>query len=201
MRVFNLTLQVSGAIPSRGLLVCNHLSYLDIIVLGATAPCVFVSKSEVKTWPVFGWFAALAGTIFVRRDERSGVARLTHEMRLRIDSGALVVLFPEGTTSDGRDVLPFKSSLLEPATQQKHGLAAGFIEYSLPEGSVADEVCYWRDMTLVPHLLNLLSKCSLESRISFTELREASHDRKQLAQQLHSEVMRLKAIPSRETCT
>ena len=157
LRVFHLELRVAGTIPSNGLLVCNHLSYLDIIVLGATAPCVFVSKREVRRWPVFGWFASLAGTLFLRRDKRSDVARLTREMRRLLDTGALVVLFPEGTTSDGRDVLPFKSSLLEPATRQPHGLSAGFIEYALADGSVADEVCYWRDMTLAPHLLNLLA--------------------------------------------
>ena len=192
LRVFHLELRVTGAIPSSGLLVCNHLSYLDIIVLGAAAPCVFVSKCEVRHWPVFGWFASLAGTLFLRRDKRSDVARMTREMRREIEAGALVVLFPEGTTSDGREVLPFKSSLLEPATQQPHGLSAGFIEYALTDGSVADEVCYWRDMTLAPHLLNLLGKRGLEARLSFTELRQASPDRKQLARQLHSEVVRLK---------
>lgn len=192
LRVFHLELRVTGAIPSCGLLVCNHLSYLDIVVLGATAPCIFVSKCEVRRWPVFGWFASLAGTLFLRRDIRSDVARLTREMRRLLDAGALVVLFPEGTTSDGCEVLPFKSSLLEPATRQSRGLSAGFIEYSLNEGSVADEVCYWRDMTLAPHLLNLLGKRGLEARLSFTELRQASPDRKELARQLHSEVVRLK---------
>lgn len=192
LRIFHLDLRMTGTIPSSGLLVCNHLSYLDIIVLGATAPCVFISKCEVRRWPVFGWFASLAGTLFLRRDKRSDVARMTQDMRRLLDTGTLVVLFPEGTTSDGREVLPFKSSLLEPVMQQSHGLSAGFIEYSLNEGSVADEVCYWRDMTLAPHLLNLLGKRSLEARLSFTELRQTSPDRKQLARQLHSEVVRLK---------
>jgi 1-acyl-sn-glycerol-3-phosphate acyltransferase len=192
LRVFHVHLRVTGAIPSSGLLVCNHLSYLDILVLGATAPCVFVSKCEVKRWPVFGWFASLAGTLFLRRGMRSDVARMNCEMVPVIESGALVVLFPEGTTSDGREVLPFKSSLLEPATRQQHGLSAGFIEYALNDGSVVDEVCYWRDMTLAPHLLNLLGKRRVEARLCFTELRQASPDRKQLARQLHSEVVRLK---------
>jgi 1-acyl-sn-glycerol-3-phosphate acyltransferase len=192
LHVFHIELSVIGPIPFSGLLVCNHLSYLDILVLGATAPCIFVSKCEVRRWPVFGWFASLAGTLFLRRDKRSDVARMTREMRRALDTGALVVLFPEGTTSDGREVLPFKSSLLEPATRQPHGLSAGFIDYALTDGSVADEVCYWRDMTLAPHLLNLLGKRGLEARLRFTRLRQASPDRKQLAQQLHSEVVRLK---------
>lgn len=192
LRVFNLHLRVTGPVPSSGLLVCNHLSYLDILILSATTPCVFVSKCEVQHWPVFGWFASLAGTLFLHRDRRSDVPRLTREMRRVLDAGALVVLFPEGTTSDGSEVLPFRSSLLEPATQQAHGLSAGFIEYSLNGGSVADEVCYWRDMTLLPHLVNLLGHRGLDARLCFAELKEVSPDRKHLARQLRSEVVRLK---------
>lgn len=192
LRVFHVDLRVTGPVPTSGLLVCNHLSYLDIVVLGATMPCVFVSKREVRSWPVFGWFASLAGTLFLRRDRRTAAAHITREIGRVLDTGALVVLFPEGTTSDGREVLPFKSSLLEPATRQTHGLSAGFIEYSLADGSVAEEVCYWRDMTLVPHLLNLLGKRRLEARLCLTELERPSADRKQLARQLHSEVVRLK---------
>jgi 1-acyl-sn-glycerol-3-phosphate acyltransferase len=192
LRVFRMHLCVTGPIPSSGLLVCNHLSYLDILVLGATTPCVFVSKCEVRRWPVFGWFASLAGTLFLRREKRSDVARMAREMRYVLDEGAVVVLFPEGTSSDGSKVLPFKSSLVEPATRQPHALSAGFIEYGLSDGDVAEEVCYWKDMTLVPHLLNLFSKRSLTARLRFSELRQARGDRKQLARQLHSEVVRLK---------
>ena len=192
LRVFHVELRVTGPIPASGLLVCNHLSYLDILVLGATTPCLFVSKCEVKRWPVFGWFASLAGTLFLHRDQRSDVARVTGEMRQMLDSGALIVLFPEGTTSGGREVLPFKSSLLEPAAQSLHALSAGFLEYALAEGDVVEEVCYWKDMTLLPHLLNLLGKPGVEARLRFNELRPESSDRKQLARQLHSEVVRLK---------
>ena len=67
LRVFRIEIKSAGDIPSSGLLVCNHLSYLDILVLSALAPCVFVAKREVKSWPVFGWFAKLGGTVFVHR--------------------------------------------------------------------------------------------------------------------------------------
>jgi 1-acyl-sn-glycerol-3-phosphate acyltransferase len=192
LSVFRLELQVAGTIPSSGLLVCNHLSYLDILVLGATAPSIFISKDDVRRWPVFGWLATLAGTLFIRRDKRLDVARMTEEVRRALDAGVRVVLFPEGTTSDGRDVRPFKSALLEAATGQPDSLSVGFIEYTLREGSVADEVCYWRDMIFAPHLLNLLGRRGLEARLRFTRLQQASADRKQLARQLHSEVVRLK---------
>jgi len=81
LRAFGVESQVTGTIPSRGLLVCNHLSYVDILVIGAIAPAVFVAKREVKHWPVFGWFATLAGTLYVDRTKRSDAGRLAEEIR------------------------------------------------------------------------------------------------------------------------
>src|SRR5258705_9602546 len=101
LRVFAVQSTVIGTVPTRGLLVANHLGYLDIVLLGALTPCVFVAKSEVKGWPVFGWFARLAGTIFVDRDNRRDAARTNETIRAALRDGALVVLFPEGTSSDG----------------------------------------------------------------------------------------------------
>ena len=104
--------RVYGNIPASGLLVCNHLSYLDVIVLASLTPAVFVSKREIKHWPVFGWFACRAGTIFVDREKRTHVGQLTHDIETVLNQGVLVILFAEGTSSSGHTVLPFKSSLL-----------------------------------------------------------------------------------------
>lgn len=196
LRVFNADWKTSGTIPKNGLLVCNHLGYFDIILLSVIAPGVFVSKQEVKNWPVFGRLARMAGTVFVRREKRSEAGRSASEITNALDRGALVILFPEGTSSGGETVLPFKSSLLEPAVQSGHALSVGCISYSLADGSVADEVCYWGDMTLVPHLLNLLGKRGVSARVSFAAVQEPCADRKQLARQLHSEVQRLKDAPA-----
>ena len=192
LRVLRIETQFDGNIPSSGLLVCNHLSYLDILVLAALAPCVFVAKQEVKYWPVFGWFAKLAGTVFVHRDRRAQAGRTVDEIETALQIGALVVLFPEGTSSDGQTVLPFKSSLLEPAVRQAHPLSAGLIQYALGDGDAGEEVCYWKDMTLVPHLINLCSKRTVQASVHFKQLREGNADRKQLARQLHAEVLRMK---------
>jgi len=102
------------------------------------------------------------------------------------------VLFPEGTSSDGQTVLPFKSSLLEPAARQTYPLSAGLIQYELVDGDVSEEVCYWKDMTLVPHLINLCGKRAVQASVHFNHLREGNADRKQLARQLHAEVLRMK---------
>jgi 1-acyl-sn-glycerol-3-phosphate acyltransferase len=192
LRVFGIETQVAGNIPSNGLLVCNHLSYLDILVLSALAPCVFIAKQEVKDWPVFGWFAKKAGTVFVHREQRAQAVQTVGEIEAALQAGALVVLFPEGTSSGGDTVLPFKSSLLEPATRQTHSLTAGLLQYELRDGDPSEEVCYWKDMTLVPHLINLCSKRTVQASVHFNHLREGNADRKQLARQLHAEVLRMK---------
>lgn len=191
LRVFNVRLETHGPIPQRGLLVCNHLSYLDILVIGAATPSVFVSKCEVKRWPAFGWLASRAGTIFLRREKRMDVKRVIREMCAVLDNGALVVLFPEGTTSDGEEVLPFKTALFEPATANAR-LTAGSIEYAVRDGNVADEVCYWGDMTLVPHLLKLLGKRGVSAQVAFAPICARSAGRKELARAARAEVLRLK---------
>jgi 1-acyl-sn-glycerol-3-phosphate acyltransferase len=193
LRIFDAEILAIGPIPKNGLLISNHLSYLDILVLSALTPSIFVAKCEVRKWPVFGLFARLAGTLFADRERRTQVRPLAVELKAALDHAALVVLFPEGTSSDGRDVLPFKSALLEPATNTAFALAASCIQYELEDGDVAEEVCYWKDMTFTPHLLNLLSKKRIIAFLRFSELGGRSAERKELALQLHSEILRLKS--------
>jgi 1-acyl-sn-glycerol-3-phosphate acyltransferase len=190
--VLGIRVEVGGQIPAGGLLVSNHLSYLDIVVLAALAPCVFVAKQEVKGWPVFGWFAQLGGTVFVRRERRSQAAQTVDEIELVLRAGRLVILFPEGTSSGGDTVLPFKSSLLEPAVNAAHPLAVGCMSYELESGDVREEVCYWKDMTLLPHLINLCSKPGIQARVRFQAVPTRSTDRKELARELHAAVLALK---------
>jgi len=186
--IFGVKLEVIGPVPTHGFMVCNHLSYLDIVVISALTPVVFVAKREVKGWPVFGWFARLAGTMFVHRESRTHVGKVANEIDESLKQGALVVLFPEGTSSDGKTVLPFRSSLLEPVAKNGHRVTAALIGYELKNGDVGEEVCYWKDMTLVPHLINLLSKGSVKAIIRFQPSKPATGSRKELARQLHSEV-------------
>jgi 1-acyl-sn-glycerol-3-phosphate acyltransferase len=192
-RVLGVRLTTSGEMPDAGLLVCNHLSYLDIIALSSLRPCVFVAKRDVRGWPLFGWLARAAGTIFVERNRRSAAANEVRRISAAIESGLLVVLFPEGTSSDGAAVLPFKSSLLQAAVAARCPIAAAGIDYHLADGSVADEVCYWRDMTLVPHLLNLFGKEAIETTVRLSSSRLRTGDRKTLARELRAEVAALRS--------
>lgn len=195
LRIFRTDLEISGPIPANGFMVCNHLSYLDILVIGACTPAVFVAKREVQGWPVFGWFARLAGTVFVHRESRTHVGQVADAMAAALARGALVVLFPEGTSSNGQTVLPFRSSLLEPAARLAQPVTAAWIGYELADGDVGEEVCYWKDMTLLPHLLNLLGKRQVRARLRFQRVPAPAAERKELARQLHAEVVRLKESP------
>ena len=192
LKVFSVVTESSGALPSAGLLVTNHLSYLDILVLVSLMPAVFVSKSEVKSWPVFGWFARLAGTLFVNRARRSDVTRMNSEITRILDGGNVLVLFPEGTSWNGSEVLPFKSALLEPIVGSTHPLTVAHISYSLADGDAANDICYWGDATFVPHLMKLMTKRQIKARVSFASVKTPAADRKELALQLHAEVSRLK---------
>ncbi len=191
--VFAVQSTVVGAAPMRGLLVASHLSYLDIVLLGSLMPCVFVAKSEVKGWPAFGWFARMAGTVFVDRNNRHDAARANEVIRSALREGALVVLFPEGTSSDGSTVLPFKSSLLEAAIGERVPISAAALRYELSDGDAGAEVCYWGAHTLVPHLIKLLSMREVKASVAFSQVPNTWRDRKKLAAQLHSEVSQLHA--------
>jgi 1-acyl-sn-glycerol-3-phosphate acyltransferase len=192
LRIFNVTLQTVGVAPSEGLIVSNHLGYIDVLVLASLAPTTFVAKHEVARWPVFGWYARKAGTLFVNRGKRTDAARSAQEIEEVLGAGALITLFPEGTSSGGETVLPFKSALLAPAARGNHPITVSCIQYSIEDGNAADDVCYWGDMTLVPHLINLLAKREVSAHLAFQPVTTRVSDRKELARQLHAEVLALR---------
>ena len=191
LRVFTVQTTFTGVLPQSGLLVSNHLTYLDILVLVSLVPAVFIAKSDVKGWPVFGWCASLAGTLFVDRTRRSDVGRMNVAIEAALAEGNIVVLFPEGTSWNGSVVLPFKSSLLEPIVGTKYPLTVSGIQYVVADGTVAEDICYWGDMTFLPHLAKLLTKRRVEARVSLASIPQPAAHRKELALQLHAEVVRL----------
>jgi len=192
LSVLHCKVSLSGAVPKQGLIACNHLGYVDILVIGSVCPAVFVAKSDVKSWPIFGWLASRAGTIFVSRDDRSEVALQLKEMEIPLRKGHPVVLFPEGTSSDGSSVLPFRSSLFESVIATGGPITPAAIGYDLGgEGSVGNEIAYWGDLVLLPHLINLLSKKSITAHLRFGATRKPVPYRKQEARVLHSEVSEL----------
>jgi 1-acyl-sn-glycerol-3-phosphate acyltransferase len=195
LRLLNIEVTIRGMAPKSGLLTCNHLSYLDIVVLSGAHRQIFLSKAEVRNWPIIGALTRCAGTLFVHRERKSDVAELQTAFAEVITKGLPLTMFPEGTSSDGSTVLPFFSSFFEPAAKANWPVTPGWIGYRLDEGegNVADDVCYWRDMTFGPHFLKLLSKKKIYATIVFGEAIESGLNRKQMAAALHQEVSALAA--------
>ncbi len=193
LRAIDVELEIQGQLPTHGLIVSNHLSYLDILVYSAALPCVFVSKAEVANWPVFGRYARWAGSVFVQRHDRADAARANVSVSDALQNGVAVVLFPEGTTTDGHRVLRFHATMLQPAIDVGAPITPCAIAYELEDGDPAREVCWWGDMTLLPHVWNLLGKKSTRARVLFGESMPASGDRKSLSTRLHDAVVRLRA--------
>jgi len=176
------------------LLIANHISWLDIIVVSAVAPVHFIAKREVADWPFFGLMAKLQRTVFVDRERRSTVKDTAHEIARRLDAGERIVLFAEGTSSDGNQILPFKSALIGAAAlaaQEEGGgadvqtLAIAYTRmYGLPMGRVArTHVAWYGDMDMLSHVWGLLRKGPLDVRVRIgAPLRlENVRDRKKLA--------------------
>jgi 1-acyl-sn-glycerol-3-phosphate acyltransferase len=191
-RWMGLVVRVHGPVPNSGLIVANHVSYLDILGLSMAASAAFVAKKQIERWPHFGGYARAGGTIFVERERRGAVATVAEQMRGHLDQGVPVVLFPEGTSTDGTGVLPFRTSLFEPVIALDAPLTACGLRYSAT-GDVATEVAYWGDLTLLPHMFGLLGKRHVYVDLYFGPSSIRSGDRKTIAKVLHAEVCALAA--------
>ena len=192
LRLLGGSVSVRGSPPERGLVVCNHLGYVDILAIGSVCPAIFVAKNDVKAWPLFGWLTSLAGTHFVRRDSRLKAAHQVEGIASLLAEGHSLVLFPEGTSSAGTDVLPFRSSLLQAALSTGSSITPASITYRLKDGgAMAPGIAYWGEMTFLPHLLGLLSGKPFIALLNFGAPQIPDQGRKEAALQLHAQVAAL----------
>jgi len=148
-----------GGCPPQGvtLIVSNHLSYLDIVIASAAVPCAFVAKQEIGHWPVFGALARLGGTIFLDRESRASAWEAADRMAERMASGVPVLFFPEGTSTDGREVLRFHSTLFAPAVEAGLPVTPIAIFYEPGATGIAErDVCWFGDESFLPHLSQVL---------------------------------------------
>ena len=172
-------------------MVSNHLSYLDRMVYAAARPLRFVAKSEVQRWPLVGILASLGGTIFVERDRSLQVGHVARQIEQSLREGVPVLLFPEGTSSDGSSVLPFLPPLFEPAIRAGACVTAAAIRYQA-DGVAEDEVTYWGDMVFLPHAFRTLGLEGLTAEIAFGSSCRFDN-RKTAAQEAWRQVQALRA--------
>ena len=194
LKVMNARVSVDGAPPSRPFfLVANHLSYLDIPVLASRLPGVFVAKKEIRSWPVIGFLCYCMGTIFIDRTSRRDIPRVLERLDREMSFGEGVMIFPEGTSSAGRSVLPFRPPLLEAAAASDVPVSCCALRYSTAPGEPAagDAVCWWGGMTFSDHLFKLLMLPGFTAEIVFGSKTIVEKDRKRLADRSWREVDRL----------
>lgn len=196
LAVMGVRLEVQGTPPAAGpaLVVCNHLSWLDIVAVHAARHVRFVSKAGVHHWPVVGTLAVGAGTLFIERESRRDALRVVHHMTEALRNGDLVAVFPEGTTSDGRGVLPFHANLLQAAIVSGAPVlptALRFADAATGETSAAP--LYVGDDSLIGSLWRTLTAPPLLAVVRFGDLQSAAgRDRRAWAQSLHADVVALR---------
>ena len=164
LRVLRLPLNVTGApLQDRAAVVANHTSWLDIFVLNASKRIYFVSKAEVAAWPGIGWLARATGTLFIKR-ERGQATVQTQIMQARLLAGHKLLFFPEGTSTDGQQVLPFKTTLfgsfMGAELRETIQVQPVSVVYHPPEGKPKSFYGWWGDMEFATHLLGTLAASS-----------------------------------------
>ncbi|MEM7515524.1 MAG: lysophospholipid acyltransferase family protein, partial [Planctomycetota bacterium] len=203
-RILGVRTEVRGTPPSGSfLLLSNHLSYIDILVLLGRADAVFVAKSEIATWPVLGFLARTTGTIFVDRERRRDLTAVNRAIGVAFDRGYGVVLFPEGTSGRGEALLPFKPSIFEVAFREPAPtVRVASLAYSTPENSPPADlsVCWWGDMGFFGHFLGALGLPSVRAILTFSGETLLAANRKELAQRAHRAVSEIFTPSARAGC-
>lgn len=201
LRLLGVRLRIEGAPLTGGeAMVANHSSWLDIYALNAATRLYFVSKAEVASWPGIGWLARATGTLFIARDRRQAAAQI-EILRGRLAAGHKLLFFPEGTTTDGQRVLPFKPTLfaafLDPVLKETLKVQPVSVQYHVPKGEDPRFYNWWGDMGFGPHLIAILSAgLRGEIRVRYGAALSASafNNRKVLAKEAE-EAVRLGKAP------
>ncbi len=173
-------------------LVSNHLSYTDIPALRSVATGIFVAKKEIDEWPVAGRIVRDMGVIFIDRTNRRDIPKAGETIIQRLSLGEGVIVFPEGTSTKGEDVLPFNSSFLEFAARSDVPVSYASISYRTDSGdpTASEIVCWWDDISFAAHMFRLFTIDRYTAVITFGDAPLLNTDRKQLAAELRDEVRR-----------
>jgi len=192
LAIMGVELVVQGTPPARGpvLLVANHISWLDILVMDAAHPARFVSKSDVRHWPVLGALITGAGTLYIERASRRDAMRVVHQMAAALTEGGILAVFPEGTTHDGRSLLPFHANLIQAAISAKAPVLPVALQYlDGASGTRSDAPLFVGDTTLLQSIWRTLRADGLQARVQFGEPQTAEHrDRRAWAADLQQAV-------------
>ena len=189
LRAMGVGLHITGtARPGATLLLANHVSWLDIAALHAAVPHArFVSKADVLRWPLLGWLIRGAGTLFIERERKRDALRVVHAMADALRAGQTVAVFPEGTTGEGAELLPFHANLLQAAIATATPIQPVVLRFADPTHRFSPAVAYVGDTTLLQSLWRVATARGLEVHVTLLMSRGSAHaDRRLLAESLRS---------------
>ena len=179
--------RVEGTPATQGLVVANHLSIIDVLILSADMPCFFVAKIEVGAFSFFGEAARSSGTIFLDRSSLESAMSVADQMIERFKLQIPVLLFPEGTSTDGLALLPFHPRLIDPATSTGTQITTATMLYVLEDGTPEKDICWWGDESFGAHLLKILGIAGFTAIVRFGEPR-IYNDRRAAADGTRAEI-------------
>jgi len=190
LRLLGVGLVVAGTPrPGAKLLVANHISWLDILAIDAVAPARFVSKSEVRHWPVLGWLVSASGTLYIERGRARDALRVVHKMAAALQAGDTLAVFPEGTTADGHALLPFHANLLQGAIATATPVQPVALRFFDPAHAISPVVSYVDDTTLLQSVWSVVCAQGLSVRVQLLPALAVAHaDRRRLAERLRAEI-------------
>ncbi|MCU1288300.1 MAG: Acyltransferase domain protein [Acidobacteria bacterium] len=191
VKISRMKIEVIGKVPQKPFfLVSNHLSYTDVPALRAVVEGVFVAKGEIEGWFLAGKIVRDMGTIFINRQNRRDIPRAGSEIIKRLGEGEGVIVFPEGTSTKGEEILPFNSSFLEFAAQTDLPVSYASITYKTPDGgpTASEAVCWWDEKTFGEHLWYLFQLKEYTAVINFGDQPIHNENRKALAKELRDKI-------------
>lgn len=191
-RLLGMRVEIRGTPPTGSFfLVANHLSYMDIPLLGAALDAAFVAKADLRGWPLVGHAFDCADTIFIDRGRKRDLMRVMDVIEAARASGLGVVVFPEGTSGSGDGLLPFKPSLLEYAATRDCPVCWACLTYRSPPGwpTARDTICWWGDTPFLPHFLDLVRLPFFEAVLEFGPQTLHDPDRKLLGERLRAAML------------
>lgn len=186
LRVLGIRLEASGTVHTGPLLiVANHVSWLDILAINAVQPARFVSKSDVRDWPFLGWLVACGGTLFIERERKRDALRVVHQIAEALGQRQVIAVFPEGTTSDGRSVLPFHANLLQAAIATEAPVQPIVLRYRDDLSAVSAAAAYIGDTSLLQSMWWIAGARGLVVRVQVQPAQGTRHlDRRALGEHL-----------------
>jgi 1-acyl-sn-glycerol-3-phosphate acyltransferase len=171
------------------LLVANHMSWLDILAINAVHPARFVSKADVRAWPLLGWLVANGGTLFIERERKRDALRVVHQIADSLKQGHTIAMFPEGTTGDGTTLLPFHANLLQAAVSTGTPLQPIALRYIDADSQPSRAVVWIGDTTLVTSLWQVATAHRMRAFVTqLPALSTHERERRELAEAVRSQI-------------